>query len=278
MRIVKIDNDSYTLPSKWQELSTSDMLMLARLYLQSNNYIKLKVGFCLYLMGLRLKYSNPVVVDDMNCYYVKHNKKSVYLLGLEQIYQLVAGIEWIFYNEETPEGHKISINPRFNFNPFPRLKVRYSILVGPDAALGNVTFLEFMFAETYLYRYGKTHNTKWLAMFISTLWRPTKKGNRMEFDQQKVEQWAVRTERIKPAVALVMQWYYDGCKYFLSRRFPNVFTPSGETPTDPFDSYMKLTATLAKADPTKFNDVRSANLYDTLESLEQMLEAAKPKK
>lgn len=278
MRTVKLDSDSYTLPSRWQELTTNDIVTLAKLYLQSNNYVKLKVVFCLYLMGLRLKYANPVDIDGDKCYYIKHSNRRVYLLGLEQIHQIVSGVEWIFYNEDTPEGRRISINPRLTANPFRRLKVRFSTLVGPDDALGDISFLEFAFAETYLYRYAKSQNKHWLDMFIATLWRPVKNGNRVEFDQQKIEQWAKRTARIKPAVALAMQWYYAGCKYFLSRKYPKVFTPTGSGGSgDPFEGYMDLTGTLAKSDPTKFADVHNANLYFTLISLEQMLEAAKPK-
>jgi hypothetical protein len=279
MKLVKLDRDLYSLASKWPELTNEQILFLAKLLLQDGSFTKLKVIYCLYLMGLNLKYSNPVYLNGEVLYYVKHSRTKVYLLSLEQIYTLVAGIEWIFYNQETPEGKQVSINPRLTANPVRDIKIRFTKLRGPDDALGNITYIEFMFAETYLYRYESTKDSKWLAMFIATLWRPLKKGTVEPFDQTKLERWAHRTARIKPHVAMTIRWYYSGCKYFLSLKYPRVFGGAGDgKPKDPFEGYMKLATTLSSADATKTNDLMYTSLYFALSALDVMIEASEKTK
>ncbi len=273
MRNIKLDNDSYTLQSKWSELTPKQVIDLAKIYLAGNGFIRLKVVYCLYLMGLRLKYSNPVMLDGKSLYYVKYNRKRVYLLSLEQIYSIVSCIEWIFYTEKTADGPKISINPRLIFNPAKQIKVYFTKLQGPDDGLGNISFMEFIHAETFLFRYNSTADPKWLAMFIATLWRPVKNGKLTEFDQSKVDRWAKRTAKIKPEVSLALTWYYQGCKFFLSNKFKRVFSGVGGKATDPFEGFLNLTSTLAGADVTKMERVRASSLYDTLTALEQMLQA-----
>lgn len=230
-------------------------------------------------MGLKLKYADPVTIGDDKMYYIKHSRKRIYLLSLEQIHTIIAGVEWLFYNIDTPNGKQVSINPRLVFNPARNIKIRFAKLRGPEDGLGNISFYEFMHAETFLYRYNKTNDNQWLAMFIATLWRPMRKGTVLPFDYVKLERWAKRTVKVKPHVALAMVWYYEGCKYFLSTQFPDVFTGGGVgKPTDPFKGYMDLTATLAGADPTKMEAVRHANLYDTLGALQQMIKQSEKRK
>jgi len=279
MKLVKLDKDLYSLPSKWPELTNEQVIFLAKLLLQDGSYTKLKVIYCLYLMGLNLKYANPVMVNHERLYYVKHSRTKVYLLSIEQIYSLVAGIEWLFFNQETPDGKQISVNPRLTANPVRDIKIRLTKLRGPDDALGNITYIEFMFAETYLYRYESTQDSKWLAMFIATLWRPLKKGTVEPFDQVKLERWAKRTAKIKPHVALAIRWYYAGSKYFLSTKYKHVFGgASAGKPQDPFEGYMKLATTLSSADATKTNDLMNTSLYFALSALDAMLEASEHNK
>ena len=279
MKTITLDGDTYTIPSNWRELTPEQVLMLAKIFNQNSQLSRLKIVFCLALMGLKLKYANPVTVDDEKMYYIQHSRKRVYLLGLEQIHSLIASVEWLFYNMDTPQGKQVSINPRLVSNPVKNLKIRFSTLRGPDDGLNRISFIEFMYAETFLYRYQRTNEHHWLAMFIATLWRPMRKGNVVPFDYDKVEQWAKRTAKVKPHIAMAIMWYYEGCKYFLSTQFPDVFIGGGTgKPTDPFKGYMDLTATLAAADPTKMEQVRQANLYDTLGALQQMIKQSKKRK
>lgn len=271
MHNITIDSDNYSLKSKWSELTTDEVIGLANIYMSGNDYSRLKIVCCLYLLGLKLKYADPVLLDGKLLYYVKHSRKRVYLLSLEQMQCLITSVEWLFYNEHTPEGKKISINPRLTFNPVKKIKLCFTSLVGPDDFLGNITFTEFIHAETFLYRYNTTGDRSWLSKFMATLWRPIRKGKVVNFDQELIERWSWRTEKVKPDIALAIMWFYQGCKFYLSKKFPRVFMGSTGKTTDPFDSFMDLTSTLAGADATKMDAVRSANLYDTLKALEQML-------
>lgn len=279
MITITLDGDAYTIPSNWRELTPEQVIMLARIFNQNSHLSRLKIVFCLALMGLKLKYSDPVTVGDDKMYYIQHSRKRVYLLSLEQIYSLITAVEWLFYNMDTPQGKQVSINPRLVFNPVKNLKIRFSTLRGPDDGLSKISFIEFVYAETFLYRYQKTKDQKWLAMFIATLWRPIRKGNVLPFDYDKLEQWSKRTIKVKPHIAMAIMWYYEGCKYFLGTQFADVFTGGGVgKAVDPFKGYMDLTTMLSGADPTKTELVRLANLYDTLGALQQMIKQSEKRK
>lgn len=279
MKIVKLDSDLYSLPSNWKELTSEQVLFLAKLFIQDSSFTKLKVIYCLSLMGLSLKYANPVTVEGERLYYVKHSRTKVYLLSIEQIYSIAEGIDWIFTKNETQEGKDISISPKLIFNPVKDIEIRFTKLRGPDDALGNITYIEFMHAETYLYRYQSTGESKWLAMFIATLWRPMKRGTVVPFDQIKVERWAKRTAHIKPQVALAIKWYYSGCKNFLAKEFPRPFEGGSDGKAkDPFKGYLKLATTLSSADATKTTELMNTSLYFALGALDAMLEANEKQK
>lgn len=279
MKTITLDGDTYTVPSNWRELTPNQVLSLAKIYMQHKQLSHLKVVFALTLMGLQVKYSNPVTIGETKIYYVKHQSKRVYLLSIDQILSIISEFGWLFQSNYSPQGVQVYINPGLVVNPVRNLKVRFSSLRGPDDGLTGISFIEFMYAETFLYRYQKTTDPHWLNMFIATLWRPLRKGSTLPFNHDKLEQWAKRTARVKPHIAMAIMWYYEGCKHFISTQFPDVFGGGGSSkPTDPFKNYMDLTATLAKADPTKMEQVRQANLYDTLAGLQLMIKESEKRK
>lgn len=220
------------------------------------------------------------MVDGESLYYVKgRNKKNKYLLSTTQVHAIGKSFDWLFKRSYTENTVSIALNPLLTSNVVKDIKIRFSTLRGPEDVLGNISWAEFVFAETFLARYNTTGDPKWLAQFMATLWRPLRKGARISFDQSKVEQHARRTIRIKPHVALAAIWFYNGCKEFLSKEYPRPFSAAGGGKSrDPFKGYMDLTVTLARADATKAEKVLEANLHFTLKSLDMMIQANEKKK
>lgn len=273
MKTITIDNDTLTVPSRWGELTTDQVLTLAKLVGQNVSYFNISVRYCLYLLGLKPRLYPPIMVDGESLYYVKgRNKKNKYLLSTTQVHAIGKSFDWLFKRQYTENKVNIALNPLLTSNVVKDIKVRFSTLRGPEDVLGNISWAEFVFAETYLARYHKTNDPKWLAHFLATLWRPLCWGTVLPFSQAKVTQQAKRTIRVKPHIALAAIWYYEGCKAFLAREYPRPFGGGGASKADPFKGYMDLTVTLARADATKAEDVLNANLHFTLKSLDVMLQ------
>ena len=281
MKHITIDNDHLTVPSKWSELTTDQVITLAKLVGQNTSYFNISVRYCLYLLGLKPRLYPPIVVDGESLYYVKgRNSSNKYLLSTTQVHALAQSFDWLYRRTHNPdETVTVGVNPLLTDNPVKDIKIRFTTLRGPEAVLGNITWIEFIFAETFLARYNSTSDPKWLAQFIATLWRPLNKGTVVPFEQGKVERHARRTIRIKPHIALAAIWFYNGCKDFLSKEYPRPFsTAGGGKAKDPFKGYMDLTVTLARADATKAEKVLEANLHFTLKSLDMMIQANEKKK
>lgn len=276
MKSVKFDNDSYTLPEKWSELSDDEILFLAKLHLKNKEFVKFKTIYCLYLLGLRLKFSTPVMLKGELLYYVKHSRTRVYLLSAEQIHALNSAIDWLFTSENVDNVRKVLVNSKLVRNPVKNICVRFKKYRGPDDGLGNITYSEFMHAETFLHRFDTNNDSKWLAMFLATLWRPVKNGTVEPFNQDKLERRAKMLSKVKPHIILAIRWYYSGCKAFLAKEFPLTFSPSVSTakPSDPFKGYLDLANTLSSSDATKVESLLNTNIYFALRALEDMISKA----
>ena len=105
---------------------------------------------------------------------------------------------------------------------------------GPAAHLSNVTFGEFMFADTFFVQYALHQRPVHLDMFLAVLYRPGKRNPnpeaadwngdvRLPFNEHQLE---VRTQRIAHVPDLeklaVLTWY-RGCRTQLADEFPDVF-------------------------------------------------------
>lgn len=281
MKTIAIDNDNFIVPSKWNDLAPEQVMTLAKLVQQNASYFNISVKFCLYLLGLKPKLYHPILVDGESLYYVRgKSNKNKYLLSTAQVHALVKSFSWLFVSHrDESDAITMGVNPLVNYNPVKDIKVRFTKLRGPDDVLGNISWMEFIFAETFLTRYNMTGDIKWLAQFLAVLWRPLKDGNILPFEQSKVERQACRTIRINHNTALVATWFYAGCKAFLAKKYPRALGGSGGgKQSDPFEGYMDLTVTLAKTDKASPDSVLGTNLHFVLKSLDIMLQQQQQQK
>ncbi|WP_201979376.1 hypothetical protein [Hymenobacter rubidus] len=124
-------------------------------------------------------------------------------------------------------------------------------LHGPRASLSNVTFGEFIFADTFFLQYhlatkkARLNNrATYLDQFLAVLYRPSKRNPnpeapdwngdvRIAFNENHLE---ARTPRLAPVPDLdklaVLTWY-RGCRQQLASEFPDVFTVADEHEAGP---------------------------------------------
>jgi len=109
----------------------------------------------------------------------------------------------------------------------------------PADELANVSFLEFAFADAYFVAYCQTREAQWLDQLLGTLYRPERAryrphaadyagDRRAPFNENLIEQHAVRLARLPEATKLLVFTWYRGCRHALEQRFPRVFTPATE--------------------------------------------------
>lgn len=268
MHRITFNSDSYTLPGKWDELTPQQLLAVAKIMLTDSQWDNIKTRLALYFLGLRVMRRKTVMIDSVEHFYVKHGIRKVYLLSAFDLEALGNALSFLT-EKPNAEGQRM-LRPRVRKQPFASLKIRLRKLTGCADGLTDMLFGEFVFAETYYYRYLTTHDEMWFNRLLAILYRKTKNGKKQEFSEETIERNARLFAYLPPYKKLAMRFYYDGCKEFLAAKYPETLGGGGSGKAkDPFEDFHKLTVALASADPTKAEDVRNSLLYDALESFEQ---------
>ncbi|MBC6988573.1 hypothetical protein [Hymenobacter sp. BT491] len=107
-------------------------------------------------------------------------------------------------------------------------------LYGPRDSFRNLTFAEFIFADTFFLRYLQTNEEAWLNKLVAVLYRPQREdyrphaasygGDRREdFNEHLLDARAGYMARVPHYVKLAVLLYYQGCRRELERRYQRVF-------------------------------------------------------
>jgi hypothetical protein len=110
---------------------------------------------------------------------------------------------------------------------------------GPLQSLRNLTFLEFVYADSYFVAYCQTKDEAWLHKLLAVLYRPQRRryrphaadyggDRRQDFNQYLVAGRAAKLAHLPAAEQLAILTWYRGCREQLEGRFHRVFTPSRE--------------------------------------------------
>lgn len=227
METLQIGAITQRVPSTWNELTRKQLLrVLAELYAA-----KQPTGVRLRLLSLLTGFRMPLLSG----------------LPADVLAQLLPLVDFV-----TSETHYLTAQL------LPTLKVPgrhvtepVATLHGPRAYLSNVTFGEFMFADTFFLHYHlatKKHRlanrSTILDKFLAVLYRPGKRNPnpeapdwngdvRIAFNEYHLER---RTPRLAPVPELeklaVLTWY-RGCRQQLATEFPDVFAVADEDEKSP---------------------------------------------
>lgn len=112
-------------------------------------------------------------------------------------------------------------------------------LYGPLGSFINLSFAEFIFADSYFLRYLQTNDEAWLDKLVAVLYRPQRRpyrpqsvgfaGDRREdFNEHLVPARVAYVSRVPHHVKLAVLLWYRGCRRELERRYPRVFESDTE--------------------------------------------------
>ena len=270
MSIIRFQQDSYTIPDTWNELTTTQLELIAKIVLSTVYPLQLLVKLALSFLGMRLSNRKPVYVNDEQYHYIRHSWRKVYLVNSVQVHEITKCVEFILKDGQ--------VASELTKNPYPEIHFRFSRLIGPADSFANLTFGEFIQAEIERNQFIKTDKPQHFHRQLAILWRPTfyqhpDSDPRTPLRMDEVDQRARKVARLQPYQKRVIQWYIDGCLQSLYKQFPGVFsTGEGSGTGTVFESFMKMVNLLARNKLVDVEKIREAYLYDALFTLQGIIE------
>ncbi len=281
MHTVKLNNDTYYLPSQWNELSKAQLLKVAEMSLQPIPLAEFLTKTMFAFLGFKVMRRKSVFIDGFEHFYIKHGKKNVYLVTSHDVSFISENLQFLFVKVNNDENISLKINSKLTKNLLPEIKHAGTVFHGPSDGLTNLCMNEYIHAETNFYKFCKTSEEKYLDKLIAIIYRPrNKKSNpdaidytgdlRLPFNDFLTERYTALLKSLNPATKYAIFIFYQGCKNFLINKFPNVYSGGSSSDDDVFMGFMSLVNALANSDVTKKEEVRKAYLMDVMITLEQL--------
>lgn len=254
MRTITIANKKIEVPSAWNELLDAQLRLLACLVMEAYSLQEVKLKLLLFCIGARVRRANEQVSD---VWALDLGSKTVFLSAAE-LEEMGRMLDFLF----DTEGR---LDVRLTRTPFFRLETPRMMLMGPEDGLTNVSYGQFVQAQTLLPLVQADFDSH-INDFLCVLW----KDLRFEPTEDGAPEWLYG---VPDSEKRVMLWYYIGSMRFIAEKFPRLFS-GGESSTDenPFEAHQRIIDELAGGDVTKKEQVRRSPLFDVLYTLEMAIE------
>ncbi len=257
MKTIQIDNNSYSVPADWNEMTNEQLLFLAHLFNQERTAQEVKLQLLLFSLKAHISRYKRAQGDG---YKVSVQGKTFYLLP-EAFAGLSEAFDFLF--KESKEG-KAMLNVRLTRNPFPEISIKDKKLFGPDDGLANLSYGQFVMLRTWQQRLTVSPEEN-IDQFLSVMYKQD------EFNTDE-DGNPILLKGVGQEVKLVLFWFYLGSMAFIQDRFPRVFPGGSESEGDVFDGQMRLIDEMAGGDVTKKVQVKKSLLYDAIYTLDMAME------
>ena len=289
MKALSINNKFIcNLPENWNELTADQLLKVCSLVFTSHDPNTLLVQLLLLFSGLKFSTRrDPVMVDVIPHYYLKHNKTKIALISVEDVAFAASPLQFIF----TLHNDNPVIESKLFHNKLPEIKCGRKKLFGPDSALFNISFAEFIKLESLYDQYGKKNDPLTLDAIIAVLYREQDPDNspqspkfsgdiRVPFNDHLVEANEKVIKGLKPEYKLAIRLFYEGCRWFIfkgSKLFPNAFSGdcSDDSGMPAIHEFTKLVNALSNDDATRMEQIRQTRAWDIFYQLEALAQRNK---
>lgn len=265
MHKIILDGKDYSIPSLWDELSARQVRQIAWLSSLKKDGIALSKLF-FYILTLSLPFWKRLRLQYYFLFQASIDERGDFLLFVESFRE----------------------NRRFTTQKLPKVWVRTVLnqiaLYGPDSALSNATFYEFIQAEKYFLNYIQTKapsdKQQWLDRLIATIYRQRRRGYNPALDQDpRIPLNDIGTRyrlslvsRIDLKTKLAILMYFDGCRQHIIDRFPLVFPKPKQASTPlsltkqaahPSQAWLTLISEMAGG-MTQYDAIGNTNIYTAL--------------
>jgi hypothetical protein len=284
MRTLNIDNKQVQLPTRWNELTAQQILHIATIYNTGSDVSTIKVLLFLHLAGIKVTGKDHATRPQV---YQVELKGDTFLIKVEDIAYVSDECTKFILTKHEASGNKpayYSFNSTLTNNPIPTCHG----MVGPDAALGNITWAEFCAAQTAYANFCHTKYKQHLHRLIAILWRypmvgltvdsAAYKGDlRQPFNDFQVDNNAKHIEKEWKANHITAAlFYYEGCINYMVKRYADLFAAKKGTAKSNgsvFDNMLKLTLAAADNQETKMKEVFDDPAHQVLFSINEAIKA-----
>ena len=228
------------MPAGWNELSTSQFRFLVRLVLLGKSRATFLALMVEHLLGLK------------RSYFVKLNPEAVAVLG-ESVAFLTDGPKDIML---TKQHHPVAGG-----------------LYAMDDGLIDASFEQFFeYTEPAFVRYMQ--GDKEMLRYLWAVCHVRRRGLFVPADIEGIRKVAEKqSDYYLPANLM----FYSGCRNFIMKKFPKVFTGEGKAPNGDGLEFMRLLATLNNKDLSRNPAIRGTNLYEAMIFMQGIIENGKGK-
>lgn len=253
---IRYGRKTINVPQGWHELTTGQLLVLARLAGKDLTVQCVKLLFAFHILGV------CVLRSKADGSYVLLRNGRRFTLTLLECTLLASKFDYLFTEvKDDDDNVTLQLQPKFVNSPFESI----GRLRGPGDFFDRLTYYQYMFLM--FYESCLEQDPQNINRLLACLWHSGK-----EFDNTRIEHDSRRISRLSTAKRTVMLWYYISCKEALHRRFPRIFSSAGTGGSgNVFEDQMRVVDALAGGDMTKKDQVRSGYLYDALISMDESI-------
>ncbi len=245
MTKITIDDKIYEVPGNWNELSLEQYIALIRICDKQLSYVEIQLKFFLHCT-----YGSVKEHVGYGMFTIK-TRKGKHRLFADELASILQIFDYLFVTDS--EGLR-ELSPKIVINHFKRVKCGCVFVYGPNDAMDNITYNEFVWLQTWQSQLNGTLDA--IDELINVIYK-TSNG------KQNVS----NVRRMSKTVKTGILWFYLGTLQFLETKFPHVFSGS-DSSGSVFDNQQRIIDSLAEGDVTKKNFVRESLLYDALYSME----------
>lgn len=278
MHTITIGTHKILIPGCWNELTAEQLIQMAKLINGNIGLEEIKVKMLFIFTGIKVVQQPSVLVDGKEFFWIRHQKRK-FLVSAHSLAHISS--PFLNFFTEINENEWI-IKPTITRQLLPIVEVGKVKLHGPADGLSNITFREFIFAETALNQLIAANDTTQLNQLIGILYRPfgkIKQGTlaytgdvREKFNDNNMDEQAKLIASMPKELKRAILWYYKGCKQHLSTLFPLVFSEGSATSKSTFEVFMTIVDDIANNQPAEHERILDVLLYSALQSLNNRIE------
>ncbi|MBC8488857.1 MAG: hypothetical protein H8D45_22775 [Bacteroidetes bacterium] len=282
MHTIKINDYKATVPGSWNELNKKQLFIIIRFFLLGLPEADFKLKTILTFLNIKILAKKPVndPADNNSFLYVLHkNGYKNFLVAPDQLVEISNTLDFLF-ETITDEGEEIRImNSHLSVNLLPKFTYKNKTFYGPADKLFNITFAEYIVAETNYLNFLKSKDELDLNKLVVTLYRfkdpeyipdnvKTKGDPREQFNDHLIGRRAVNISKLNTEIKYAVFMFYKGCRNFIVKQFPAAHKPPKKKSSNNL-GFLSLVDALTGGDVTKTDSVRKSYLYDVMVRLEQ---------
>lgn len=279
MRTLQIDKDKFRIPSAWNDFNAVQFLRIAELSLSQLPIAEFRLKVLLTCTGLTVDRKDEVFIEGEPCFYLKKEGESKYLLSAKELSEIAMNFDFLFTAHKQKDGSDVLLVDCYLYKQLiPEFKLKNIVFLGPDSGLTNITLSEWIHSETAYDKYARTRKKEYVDTLIAILYRKvdsskTTGDKRIAFNDHTIADDANFIASLSPVTKNAIFLWYEGCRNFIVKKFPEVFSPKKKSKTtgaDVFENFLYLVNALSNNDVTKTEQVRTSYLMEVMITLNAM--------